>query len=81
MPLDAPREAGRLDPRRALAQDPLAAPLLDAAGPQPALQHLRAHDPRARLEHAARALHGRAAELPREDAAEPEPERPRRRAP
>jgi hypothetical protein len=73
MPLDSP-EARRLDPLRALAEDPLAAPLLEG-GSGPALQHIRAHDPRARLEQAAQALHGRSAELPRDEAEQAAPRR------
>ena len=66
-----------LDPHRALAQDPLATPLLEAPQQEPALSHIRAHDPRARLEQAAQALHGRPAQFTEAEPVEAEP--PKRR--
>jgi hypothetical protein len=47
----------RTDPRRVLAQDTLAGPLL-GDGRAGALDAMRARDPRARLEAAAHQLHG-----------------------
>ncbi|MCA1812378.1 MAG: hypothetical protein LC624_00315 [Halobacteriales archaeon] len=69
MPRDLAPEARRLDPRSVLEQDPLAASLLERPSHAPALEHIRAHDPRARLELASQALHGRGAELPRDEVA------------
>lgn len=65
------------DPRTVLAADALAAPLLGAERPDPQagpLAHLRARDPRARLEAAAAELHG-ARDLAQEPEAPPEARR------
>lgn len=73
----------RIDPLRALGQDPLAARLLELPDADPragAMASIRARDPRARLEAAAARLHGpRLPPLP-EAAAEPAEQPPRPRA-
>jgi hypothetical protein len=76
-PREHPAPARRLDPLRALDDDPLAAPLQRQAAASP-LEHLRARDPRARLEAASQQLHGARAALP-DGGAPDEPAPPRRR--
>lgn len=67
MPSEVPRPSSRLDPRRALADNPLAAALAQepsADARATAASHIRSRDPRARLDAAAAQLHGDRADFP-----------------